>query len=86
MIPALACFGLSLTSCSQSYDRQPDTRQAGREAYRASQELKKDAKRAAQDLRNAGKNFREGWNDAQREDRTRRREPPPPPPRDRSDR
>ena len=70
IIPALACLALSLTSCNQTYDRQPDTRQAGREAYRASQELKKDAKRAAQDLRQAGKNFREGWNEAAREDKS----------------
>ena len=73
MIPALACLGLSLTSCNQTYDRQPDTREAGRDAYRASQELKKDAKRAAQDLRNAGKNFREGWNEAEHEDHSRKR-------------
>ena len=83
IIPALAFLGLSLISCNQTSDRPPDTRQAGRDAYRASQELRQDAKKAARDLRDAGKNFREGWNEAQREDKARKTERPP---RDSADR
>jgi cytochrome c biogenesis protein ResB len=81
----MAFLVFSLTSCNYRSDRRPDTREAGRNAYRASQELKHDAKKAAQDLRDAGKNFREGWSQAEREDKARKHEPEPRP-RDRSDR
>ena len=61
--------GLILTSCNRDAARDdPTARKVGRDAYRASQELKRDAKEAAQELRKAGKDVREGWNEAKRND------------------
>lgn len=57
-----------MTSCDRWRDDSA-ARQAGREAYRASKDLKKGAKRAAHDLRTAGKQFREGWKEAHEADR-----------------
>ena len=64
-----------LMSCDRTdranHDR-PAAREVGREAYRASQEVKKDAREAGRELRDAGKEFRQGWNDAKHTDRTTR--------------
>jgi hypothetical protein len=69
---AVFCFvGLTLTSCNIGSAPQPDARQAGRDAYKASQDLKKDAKEAARQLQNASKEFREGWKEAQQRDANR---------------
>ena len=69
---------LAFTSCSQTPRRdQPDAREAGREAYRASQKLKREAKDAANQLHDAEKEFRQGWGEASREDNSRRDEPRP---------
>jgi len=68
-VAVICWFGLGLISCSRS--PQPDAREAGREAYQASKDIKKDAKEAARNLREAGKQFEEGWKDAQREDQPR---------------
>ena len=54
-----------LVSCSR---REPTARQLGREAYDASQDIKRGAKKAAKELREAGKELRNGWNEAKRED------------------
>jgi hypothetical protein len=65
---------LILASCNRDAHRdEPAARQAGRDAYRASQEIKRGAKEAAQELRKAGKEVREGWNEAKRQDDTRPR-------------
>jgi hypothetical protein len=58
---------LGLASCQSRRD-EPAARQAGREAYRATQDIKRGAKEAAQGIRKAGKELREGWNDAKRDD------------------
>lgn len=72
---AFLCFlGFTITSCNigDRSDRSDTTsRQAGREAYRASRNLKKDAQQAARELRSASKEFREGWTEAQQEDARR---------------
>ena len=55
---------LSLCSCTRrdaNRRDEPAARQAGRDAYEASQEIKHGAKEAAHELRQAGKEFREGW-------------------------
>jgi len=66
-------IGMSLVSCTQdNRDHRDDgaaARQAGRDAYRASQQVKDGARRAAQDLDHAGKEFREGWEEAKHNDR-----------------
>lgn len=70
----LLLLGLGLVSCSRDdadYRAHDAARQAGREAYRASQEVKHGAKAAAQDLRNASKEFRDGWSEAKHNDRNR---------------
>lgn len=72
-IGALLLF-LGLSSCQQAPRREePNARQAGREAYHASQKLKREAKDAAQQLHEAEKQFREGWNEASHEDHPRRK-------------
>jgi hypothetical protein len=76
---ALACLlGLGMVSCTRSDTPRRDdsaARQAGRDAYRATQEIKRGAKEAGKELRNAGKELREGWNDAKRNQPARRDEP-----------
>lgn len=77
----LGFTALSLISCNQSPRRQPDAREAGRQAYQASQNLKRDAKQAAHQLHDAEQQFREGWDEAQRADQARQNNPrsqPPP--------
>jgi hypothetical protein len=65
---------LGLSSCQQAPRREePNAREAGRQAYRASQKLKHEAKDAARQLHEAEKQFREGWTEASREDNTRRK-------------
>ena len=84
-LAAVIVLELGLVSCSRDaggpYRDESAARQAGREAYRASQAAKRDAKEAAKELRNAGKAFREGWDEARRQDWRRndtQRESPPP--------
>jgi hypothetical protein len=66
--------GMVFTSCNRADDRRNDSaaRQVGRDAYRASDELKRGAKKVEQDVRKAGKEVQEGWNEAKHES------PPPP--------
>ena len=69
---------VAINSCNQTPRReQPNAREAGRDAYRASQKLKREAKDAAHELHNAEEQFREGWNEASREDNTRKDKPSP---------
>lgn len=71
LIALLCVLTFAATSCNigdRSDRRDAAARQAGREAYRASRELKKDAQQAGRELRNASKEFRDGWKEAQQED------------------
>jgi len=71
---ALFIAGLMLTSCGRSSHRdEPAAREVGRDAYRASQDIKHGAKKAGQELKKAGKELREGWNEAKREDTRRKK-------------
>ena len=65
------CLGLGLIGCDRPNRDQPSARQAGRDAYHATQDLKRDAKDAARQLRQAGKQFREGWSEAKHQDANR---------------
>ena len=73
-IALVLALGGGLISCTR-HD-QPAARQAGREAYDATREIKHGAKTAAHELREAGKEFREGW----AERRSEAKDPAPPPP------
>jgi hypothetical protein len=54
--------------CSRDTHRdEPAARQLGREAYHATQDVKRGAKKAAQELREAGKEVRQGWKEAKRD-------------------
>jgi hypothetical protein len=73
-LTALLIAGSMLSSCSRGTHRdEPAAREAGRDAYRASQELKRGAKKAGQELQKAGKELRQGWNEAKREDTRRKK-------------
>ena len=86
LIGILVLAAETLTSCNQTARRsEPNARQAGRDAYRATQNLKKDAKEAARQLHEAEEQFREGWSEASRENQnahqgeaSRERRPPAP--------
>jgi len=64
------CF-VGLGACRRHHDRNPDdrsaARQAGREAYKLSQETKRLADQARHQLRQASKEARQGWNDAKKD-------------------
>ena len=66
--------GMALGGCSRTDEVKTDeaARRAGREAYEASRDVKRDAKEAEERLRKAGKDFRDGWNEAKRKDPPRR--------------
>ena len=65
---------LGLIACGPSRPEEPAARQAGRDASRAAQDLKRDAGRAARELRDAGNQFREGWNEGKHEERRPRKQ------------
>ncbi len=71
IIGAVLLFSsLSLISCYGVNDGDRDaSRRAGREAYRASKDLKRGAREAEHQLRTAGKEFRDGWAEESRRDR-----------------
>jgi hypothetical protein len=66
LIVALAA-ALALGGCSRE-DARRDERELGKAAYKAKQESKAAAARADRELRQAGREAREGWNKAKRED------------------
>jgi hypothetical protein len=68
----LVVTGLGLASCAREDHNSPAARRAGRDAYKASQQIKKGAKEAAHELRDAGKEFKEGWSDAKQQDPKRK--------------
>jgi hypothetical protein len=67
--------GMVFTSCTRDDRRNNDSaaREVGRDAYRATEELKRGAKKVEQDARKAGKDVREGWNEAKHEDPPRKK-------------
>jgi hypothetical protein len=73
-LTALLIAGSMLSSCNRDTHRdEPAAREVGRDAYRASREIKTGAKKAGQELKKAGKELREGWNEAKREDTRRKK-------------
>ena len=69
-LTAILALGIGLAGCTRQDDRRADSaaHQAGRDAYQAGQAIKKGAKDAAHELRQAGKNFKDGYSEARRED------------------
>jgi len=67
-LPLFALFAL-LTACNQDprYRHDESAREAGRQAYRTSQDIKRGARHAEEDIRNASREFREGWDQARRD-------------------
>ena len=75
-IALVLALNFGIVGCSRADNSGRDAataRQAGRDAYRASQAAKRDAKDAARELDKAGKDFQQGWNEAKREDEARRK-------------
>lgn len=65
----IVLVGLACPACDREHHREePAARQLGKDAYRASEEMKHAAKKAGQELRKADKEARQGWNEAKRED------------------
>lgn len=62
---AISIIGaLGLVSCERDSARNtPPAREAGREAYQASKDVKRGARHAARTLEHAGKEFDKGWNE-----------------------
>jgi hypothetical protein len=68
----IAAAAALLTGCTRDRRGEPAARQAGREAHRAADDLKRGAEKAAAEARHAGREFREGWKEGKHD----------PPPRD----
>ena len=66
--------GFTLSSCNRGDHRdEPAARQVGRDAARAAEEIKRDAKKAGKALHKAGDELREGWKEEKRDEpRTRK--------------
>jgi hypothetical protein len=73
----VAVFALVLGGCHRHERQQPDDRsaahEAGREAYKLSQETKRLAKAAGRELRQASKEAHKGWVDAEHQAKTDQR-------------
>ena len=63
---------LAIAGCSRE-DARRDERELGKAAYKAKQESKAVAARADRELRQAGHEARQGWNDAKHDDRKKDR-------------
>ena len=60
--------GLNFSACSREDHRdEPAARQVGRDAARASEEIKAGAKKAGKAIQKAGKELRQGWNEEKRD-------------------
>jgi hypothetical protein len=59
----IASLLLGLGACTRQ-----DAKQAGRTAYKVTQETKKAAKKAGQELQQAGREARKGWKEQKRKD------------------
>lgn len=76
-LPLLAI--LALASCERKGEtnrNEPAARQVGREAYQAGQDIKRGAKKAANDIREAGRQFREGWSEAKHDQPSQQNQQP----------
>jgi hypothetical protein len=75
-VPLIAAM-LAIVSCSPPQPKRSDdnsaARKAGHAAYGVVQDSKKLAKEAGQKLRQASRDARQGWKDAERENRDQRR-------------
>lgn len=71
----IVAVALGLGGCNRGETKhdEPAARKAGRAAYNLRQDLKRDAQEAAQELRKAGREAREGWNEAKHEDQSSRK-------------
>ncbi len=58
---ATVLLGAALIGAGCSRSDEPAAKQVGREAYRFKEQTKKAAKELGRDLRQAGKEAREGW-------------------------
>jgi hypothetical protein len=69
----LLMAGIGLSACGRKESDQRDSaaREAGRAAYRLSEQTKKAAKELRRDVRQAGKEARQGWDQAKHEDASR---------------
>ena len=76
ILPLLAVI-LALAACSRDprYRHDETAREAGRQAYRASQDVKRGAREAGRELKDASREFREGWEQARREHDVRKSKP-----------
>ena len=75
-VAMVLAIGAGMIGCSRDGGARgegPAARQAGHDAYRASQAAKQDAKEAARAVQKAGKDFQQGWNEAKHQDTTRRK-------------
>jgi hypothetical protein len=69
VIVVLVALGLAACSRDEA-DRKSASREAGRAAYRLSEDAKHAAEKARRELRDAGKEIRRGWNEAKHEEKT----------------
>ena len=67
----IALAGCNRPGTTTHRDTDVQARKAGRDAYQATQDLKHDAKKAAAQIRDAGKEFRQGWEEQKHADKDR---------------
>ena len=75
-ISLIFAVALGFVACNRpdsAHTDEPAARRAGKAAYNLNQDLKKDAREAAHKLRKAGKDVRDGWNEAKHEDQSGRK-------------
>lgn len=72
---SLAVLVATLTACGRSDadDRSSAAREAGRAAYRLSEDSKRAARELGRDLKQAGSEARKGWSEARSERKSRPR-------------
>jgi len=64
----LVCLAIGIAGCSRNDEyRDSAAREAGRFAYRITQETRQAAKKADRKLREASREARKGWNEAKRQ-------------------
>jgi len=76
-LTVLIAIGLGLSGCARNQPARRDdsaAHEAGRDAYKAGETIKKGAKEAAHEIHEAGKDFREGWSEARKDDPKRRKQ------------
>lgn len=76
-IALLLLVTLGLAGCSHRQQNEKSdqaARQAGHAAYQASHDLEKAAKQLDRKIQQAGRQAQQGWNDAKREDETKKQD------------